>query len=109
MLKNISLIASVISALTAITTSFRALGKSREDSRSGINESSQAKGRSKGLLLYLFVTFVWFGLSIIFAVPLIKERLSSSPNTSLLPIIVPFALVVIVCCLIWQKALSLRN
>ena len=101
MLKNISLIASVISALTAITTSFRALGRSREDDF----PTHTAATRLKGLLLHLFVTFVWFVLSIIFAVPLIKEHLS----TSLLPLTALFALVMIICCLIWWKALSSRN
>ena len=102
MLKNISLIASVISALTAITTSLRALGKSREDSRSGTVVSNQAAGRFKGLSVHLFVTFTWFGLSIIFAVPFIKD-------TSFLSLIAPFALVIIICCLIWWKALSPRD
>ena len=105
MLKNISLIASVISALTAITTSLRALGRSRETDF----PSSPTSLRLKDLMIHILVTIVWFGLSMIFAVPLIKERLSGGPDTSLLPLIVPFALVVIVCCLIWWKALSFRN
>ncbi len=105
MLKNISLIASVISALTAITTSFRALGRSREEDFPAGPFGLQLKD----LRIHILVTVIWFGLSIVFAIPLIKERLSSSPDTSLLPLIVPFALVVIVCCLTWWKALSSRN
>jgi len=101
MLKNISLIASVISALTSITTSFRALGRSREEDF----PSGPASLRLKSLMLHILVTIVWFGLSIIFAVPLIKERLS----TSLVPLIAPFALIVIICSLIWWKALSQRD
>ena len=102
MLKNISLIASVISALTAVTTSFRALGKSREEDF----PAGPAALRLKALMLHLLVTVIWFGLSIIFAVPLIRERLV---NASLLPLIAPFALVMIICCLIWRKAVSQRN
>ena len=105
MLKNISLIASVICAFTAITTSLRALGRSREEDF----PTSQIGSRVKDLLLHLFVTFIWFGLSIIFIVPLIRERLSHGPDTSLLTPISPFALVVIICSLIWWKALSQRN
>ncbi|MBL7032402.1 MAG: hypothetical protein ISR97_04375 [Nitrospira sp.] len=101
MLKYIPLIASVISALTAVTSSFRALGRSREKDF----PTGSTADRLKGLSLHLFVTFVWFGLSIIFAVPLIKEHLS----TSLLPLIAPFALLMIICFLIWWKALSIRN
>ena len=105
MLKNIPLLASVICGLTTITTSFRALGRSREKDF----PTSPIGDRLKGLMLHILVTVIWFGLSIIFAVPLIKDRLTHSPDTSLLPLIVPFALVVIVCCLIWWKALSSRN
>jgi hypothetical protein len=105
MLKNISLIASVISALTAITTSFRALGRSREDDF----PAGPVNRQLKDLMIHILVTIIWFGLSIVFAIPLIKERLSSSPDTSLLPLIIPFSIVVIVCCLIWWKALSSRN
>jgi hypothetical protein len=101
MLKNISLIASIISALTAITTSFRALGKSREEDF----PAGSTGVKLKALMLHLLVTVIWFGLSIIFVVPMIKEHLS----TSLLPLLLPFALVAIVCCLIWWKALSFRN
>ena len=105
MLKYIPLIASIICGLTTITTSFRALGRSREEDF----PANPIGSRLKDLALHLFVTFVWFGLSIIFAVPLIKESISRSPETSLLPLIAPFALVVIICCLIWWKALSLRK
>lgn len=105
MLKDISLIASVISALTAVTTSFRALGRSREvDFPTGPTPL-----RLKGLLLHLFVTFVWFGLSIIFALPLIREHLSGGPETALLQIISPFALIAIICSLIWWKALLKKD
>ena len=105
MLKNISLIASVISALTAITTSLRALGRSREEDF----PSSPIGLQLKDLRIHILVTIIWLGLSIIFAVPLIKDRLSHSPETSLLPLIAPFTLVVFVCCLVWWKALSLRK
>ena len=105
MLTNISLIASVISALTAITTSFRALGRSREEDFPSGPDSLKLKD----LMIHILVTIVWLGLSIVFAIPLIKERLSSSPDISLLPLIIPFAMVLLVCCLIWRKALSPRN
>ena len=102
MLKNISLIASVISALTAITTSLRALGRSREEDF----PAGPAALRLKVLMLHLLVTVIWFGLSIIFAVPLIRGRLA---NASLLPLTAPFTIVIIICSLIWWKALSSRN
>lgn len=102
MLKNISLIASVISALTAVTTSLRALGRSREEDF----PAGPAALRLKALMLHILVTVIWFGLSIIFAVPLIMERLV---NALLLPLIAPFILVIIICCLIWWKALSSRD
>ena len=105
MLKNISLIASVISALTAVTTSFRALGRSREDDF----PKSPTVLRLKALTLHLLVTVIWFGLSIIFIVPLIRERLATAPDTSFLPFISPLAIVVIICSLIWWKALSQRD
>ena len=105
MLKNISLIASAISALTAITTSFRALGRSREDDFPNNTSGS----RLKDLALHLFVTFVWFGLSIVFATPVIREFLSNTSDISLLQFISPFAIVVIICSLIWWKALSQRD
>ena len=101
MLKYIPLIASIICGLTAITTAFRALGRSREEDF----PANPIGSRLKDLALHLFVTFVWFGLSIIFAMP----YLSSGQNTSLLPYISSFALVVIICCLIWWKALSQRD
>jgi hypothetical protein len=105
MLKNIPLIASIISALTAITTSFRALGRSREDDF----PTGPVSRQLKDLMFHILATIIWFGLSIVFAIPSIKERLSSSPDTSLLPLIVPFTMVVLVCCLIWWKTLSSRN
>ena len=105
MLNNISLIASVISALTAITTSFRALGRSREEDF----PAGPAGLRLKALMIHILVTIIWFGLSIIFVLPMIKERLSNIPDASFLPLILPFALVVIICALIWRKALFSRN
>jgi hypothetical protein len=81
MIERITQIASVISAFTAITTSLRAFGKSREYSgherESTLKTSTHASdftaphphGQRKNLRLYFISTIIWFLLSLLFAVP----------------------------------------
>lgn len=101
MLEGISLIASAISGLTAITTSLRALGRSREDDF----PAGPVGKRLKALLLHIFVTFAWFGLAVVFAVLAFKD----TPDISLIKVALPFGLVIISCCIIWWKTLYRRD
>ncbi len=114
MLENIALIASVISALTAVTTSLRAVGKSREDSRSdmmskiteGCRIGSCRKNGSlkdRGLLLYLISTMIWFLLSVIFIVPVVANSLHGSRDVRLFLWISPFLALVILLGFIWRR------
>jgi hypothetical protein len=84
MLKTIALIASGFSALTAVTTSFRALGKSREYA------DRENKMLRRALFLYGMVTAIWFALSIIFALPLFVRDTAGISAVGISLRIVPF-------------------
>ena len=114
MLENIALIASVISALTAVTTSLRAVGKSREDARydmaskikegcrtGNCGESRPLKGR--GLLLYFITTMIWFVLSVIFIVPVVINSMQDNRDIRLFLWVLPFLALVILLGFIWRK------
>ncbi len=115
MLENIALIASLISALTAITTSLRALGKSHENSRYELEyaakagcriadyKANQSTAHQRSLLLYLVVTVIWFVLSVIFAAPFFIRNWSNRIDITLILSILPFLLLIIVLWLIWLK------
>ncbi|GBD95306.1 hypothetical protein BMS3Abin06_00171 [bacterium BMS3Abin06] len=121
MLENIALIASAISALTAVTTSLRAVGKSREYARcetlskiktgcrTGSCKTGQPLKKGGGLLLHFIVTVIWFVLSIVFVIPLIIHGLQSNKDTWLFFRILPFLLLVILLCFIWRKILLQKN
>ena len=118
MLENIALIASVISALTAVTTSLRAVGKSREYARyemlskikSGCRTGTgQPLKKGRGLLIHFIVTVIWFVLSIVFVIPFIIHGLQSNKGTWLFPRILPFLLLLILLCFIWRKILLQKN
>ena len=116
MLENIALIASVISAITAVTTSLRALGRSRENMtdhnvsklktscRTGCFKSTGNTDRSSSLLIHLISTVIWFILAIIFAVPAVTDY--SAKGLFLLAL--PFLFLLMIILLIWRKALRFR-
>jgi hypothetical protein len=68
-METVALIASGISALAVISTSLRALGKSRERSGLGRRELKRM------LAMYLGVSLIWLFLSIIFISPVVIKRL----------------------------------
>jgi hypothetical protein len=74
MLSEIALIASGISAVTAITTSLRALGRVNEDSRAGEFKKPYTMKDKKILRPYCVVTLIWLMLSMVFAVPVVLRR-----------------------------------
>jgi hypothetical protein len=114
-LKNISLIASVICGLTALTTSLRALGKSREDNRRDIQTSIETSCRvgnlnkrpentaQGSLLIYLVVTMIWFLLSVVFISPYMYEFWIDGKITALILWLSPFLILTIALMIIWQK------
>jgi len=115
MLENIALIASVISALAAVTTSFRAIGVSREYSRSdleaalktgcrtGSRSPNQPAPQRSSLRLHMLVTIIWYMLSIIFSIPLFIQKMESSRSVWLFIWISAFLLLTILISLIWKK------
>lgn len=116
-LENISLIASVISAVTAMTTSLRALGKSRENGcrevrskigtgcRVGDIQGEKKQVRTNSLLIHLISTIIWFVLSAVFAMPLFARKWAEAPDTGTILLALPFLLLLAVIILIWRKAL----
>jgi hypothetical protein len=118
MLENIALIASIISALTAVTTSLRAVGVSQEYSRCEMEEKLKNSCRigSRGvnrpatqlssLRLHLAVTAVWYFLAIIFSVPFFIQKIQSASSIWLIFWLLSFLLLVVVICLIWKKAMK---
>ncbi len=115
MVKTILLITSIISAVTAVSTSLRALGKSREYSRYEI-EALKSSARlsnveinhlplpKKQLSLYRVITIMWFVLSIVFAAPLIVLRWKGQKDIGVLLLgLLPFLLLGIVLRLIWRR------
>jgi len=119
MLENIAFIASVISAITAVTTSLRAVGVSREYSRfeceSRIKSSCRVGGpdaatptsQRSSLRLHMFVTVVWYILSVVFALPLFVSRWSN--GSTLLEGTAAFLLLAGLLVLIWRNVLIQKN
>ena len=120
-LENISLIASVISAVTAITTSLRALGKSRENEcreikskistgcRVGDFQRVKKPVQTNSLIIHLISTIIWFVLSAVFAMPLFSRKWAEGLDTGPILLALPFLLLLAVIILIWQKALHRNN
>jgi len=113
MLNKIALIASAVCGITAITTSLRALGKSREKARHEnetnirtgcrINDKHSLKPLSgSSMLLYFAVTIIWFILALVFAMPLIK----TDSMAGLLQWIIPFLSLTFLLVFIWWKILK---
>jgi ABC-type spermidine/putrescine transport system permease subunit I len=118
MLENIALIASVISTLTAVTTSLRALGKARENTRYdaeskiktglriGNNNTKQQNVRHESLSTHLISTIIWLVLSIVFAAPLFIRRWSDGVDILLFIWLLPFMLLCAVLLFIWRTILQ---
>ncbi|MEN8263158.1 MAG: hypothetical protein ABFR82_06815 [Nitrospirota bacterium] len=118
MLKNFALIASVISGITAITTSLRALGKSRENLRNEavsrvntgcrIGECKTAKPSAGqgSLLIHVIVTVIWFTLAVACALPILHQQWEGVISIQLFLGILPFILLLIILCLIWWKIIQ---
>lgn len=117
MLEKLALIASVISGLTAVTTSLRAMGKSRETfreemrariasgSRTGSCKTIKTQAGQHSLLMYSVVTLIWLALSVIFCLPLLIGKWEGATNVQLLLWISPFALLGAILIAIWWKVL----
>jgi hypothetical protein len=121
MIDQIAIVASVISAITAVTTSLRALGKSRglqrEELESLIKTSSRVSGhgsgikrpQSKNIFLHLVVTIIWIALSIACTSPLWIPTGLPETETSLLPWISAYIILVLIICLIWFQVFRQRH
>lgn len=117
MLEKIAFIASVICALTAVTTSLRALGKSREQSRYEtvfkLMTSSRVFGypahktetTRKNLFLHLAVTIIWFILSLVFSAPLLIRRWAHEKDIMVFLWVLLFVFLGIILWFIWRRAL----
>lgn len=112
-METIALIASLICGLTALTTSLRARGRSREVSRSQIISELSSSGRAEGIQarditrkghrpsLYLIVTLIWYGLAILFALP-VMHRLYSAGETNKLIVLAAVLILFFLCsAVIW--------
>jgi hypothetical protein len=118
MLENITLIASAVSGLAAVTTSLRAIGVSREYSRTeresqvksscsvGCSKPAPPASQRSSLKLHLFVTAVWYILSVIFALPSLTGQETGS---GLILWLLPFVLLAAVLIVIWHKFVIARN
>ncbi|HBH62149.1 MAG TPA: hypothetical protein DDX85_10520 [Nitrospiraceae bacterium] len=118
MLENISLIACIISALSVITTSFRAIGVSREFSRHHSEDALRTSCRIEGhpakqpvhqrssLRLHVSVTIVWYVLSVICSIPFFINKIESHRDMWLFIWISAYLLLIILTSFIWKKALQ---
>jgi hypothetical protein len=102
MIETMAQIASIISAISAVTISLRALGKSREYSRYELG-GSQSNALRKRLSLYPKVTIIWFILSIAFAAPVLIRRWASEKDVFLFVWIPFFLLLSFILWFIWWK------
>jgi hypothetical protein len=115
MLEKIALIASIISGITAITSSFRAVGASREFAKNknvlkvknscrveSPGHSSTISQRSN-LKLHVFVTAVWYFLSVIFALPFYSLFWTGEIDSKLLLLASPFIILAIIILIIWSR------
>lgn len=118
MLENIALIACVISGLSAVTTSFRAIGVSKEFSRhkseAAIRTSCRIAGdpakqpvpQRSSLRLHVSVTIIWYVLSFIFSVPFFMNKIESDKGMWLFIWISAYLLLIMLISLLWKKALQ---
>jgi len=118
MLEKISLIASIISGVTAVTSSLRAVGASREflrnetvskvktSCRVGAYSPSSTVSQRSNLKLHIFVTAVWYFLSVIFALPYYSLYWTGEINTKLLLLASPFIILAFIILFIWTRVRS---
>jgi len=115
MLENISLIASVICGITAITSSLRAVGASREFSRNeaasrikagcriGTFISSSSVSQRSNIKLHIFVTSVWYTLSVIFILPFLAQYWMGELDSRFFLFALPFILLAAIILFIWTR------
>jgi hypothetical protein len=120
MLEHIALIASVISAITAITTSLRALGVSRESSRTELEEQlhtasrighrgdSHPSSQRSSLRLHMVVTVVWFILSVLCSLPFTMDKMEGTGQGWLVLWGLSYFLLILIIFIIWRKVLRKR-
>ncbi|GBE06337.1 MAG TPA: hypothetical protein ENG95_03910 [Nitrospirae bacterium] len=100
LLDAITLIASAICALSAVTISLRALGKSREYSG-----KEQQKLR-KDLSIFRISTIIWYVLSFFFAVPILAEKWAAKLYAGLMLWALLFLVLLLALWGIWKKVES---
>jgi hypothetical protein len=103
MFKILASIASGICALTAVTTAFRALGRSREHTGLGRKELGRM------LFLYMAVTGIWFILSLVFVSPIVVQTWRSAKYMETFVWLAPFAILLLLLCLLWRHILLSRD
>jgi len=118
MLENIALIACIISALAAVTTSFRAIGVSREFSRRESeaalrtscriagHQAKQTVPQRSSLRLHVSVTIIWCALSITFSVPFFLSKIESNRGMWVFIWASTYLLLFVLISFIWKKALN---
>ncbi|MEW6601784.1 MAG: hypothetical protein AB1499_12505 [Nitrospirota bacterium] len=111
------MIASIISALSAVTTSFRAIGVSKEFSHHQSDAVLRTSCRIAGLpagqpvpqrssmKLHIAVTIIWYLLSIIFSVPFLIHKTESGSSNWLFVWIAGYLLLTVIIYFLWKKAL----
>ncbi len=115
MLENISFIASVICALSAVTTSFRAVGVSREYSGHDTGPDMSAASRigeyrhdvppsqRSSLKLHFIVTLIWFSLSVIFMLPVVMQKWEEGSMPWLTVITLSYIFILLILMALWKK------
>jgi len=118
MLEKISLIASIISGITAITSSLRAVGASREflrnktvsnvknSCRVGTLPLSSNVSQRSNLKLHIFVTAIWYFLSVIFVLPFYSQFWTGEIDARLLLLASPFIILMSIVLFIWARVRS---
>lgn len=100
MLGKISLIASIISALTAVTTSLRALGRSREYSGLEPHELQ------KKLSVFRLSIIIWYVLAVVFAVPFLAGKWTEQKYAGLFLWILLFLVLWFILRIIWRRVIK---
>ena len=120
MLEKISLIAAIISGITAITSSLRAVGASREflrneavskvktSCRVGTSAISSTLSQRSNLKLHIFVTSVWYFLSVLFALPFYSQYWTDEIDAGILLQALPFIILAVIILIIWTRVSSTR-
>ena len=113
-MENISLIASIICALTAVTTALRGLARSREFPDHDIEtlassarlpgiKSKQTFSSSHNLFIYRLSTIIWFVLAVVFAIPTLLRLMDEVDDIGILIWALSFGSLAIIILLIWRK------